>query len=509
MRVVLHQTFPLGRFHATPWRVNPFDDPYGEWPPSPWRLVRAVIARWYQWTRETSGNPNIQQLDELVAALCKSRYTFHLPATANKGKSIRQYFPQEFGWNPKERKKAGTRSYSTSLAQDNYWTIPSGADGAVWWFLEGTDWTELLKKALDCCLERVAYFGRAEAFTCIRVCRDGEPVPEPNCVLKEQRTPEAVPVLVPAADATRPDIECITDDPKAALPVPLGARFMYAPRPRRPPVREVSIKPSIRSDCNLVQFAIGSNVEPDVRSIVRLTARFRGAVIRELVKIKTGNSSATWSNACRNIRDAVSEMTGKDADGDPLTGPHRHTEFHLWCEDRTPTRLLAWRDGRPFDEDEQRALLRAASSEFSWAATGPDGDVWKVKLVLLDNAVPAPPGFDETCALTWESLTPYVPPRHNLRGGKPRARESIAAQIGRELELRGVISVGQHVKVQQLADPCWVAVHVPHGFAGRRTFIGDRRGYWVRVTFPFVVKGPIRLGHSSSFGLGLFTPAIA
>jgi CRISPR-associated protein Csb2 len=30
MRVVLKQIFPLGRFHATPWRVNPFDDPYGE-----------------------------------------------------------------------------------------------------------------------------------------------------------------------------------------------------------------------------------------------------------------------------------------------------------------------------------------------------------------------------------------------------------------------------------------------------------------------------------------------
>ncbi len=39
MRIVLKQIFPLGRFHATPWRVNPFDDPHGEWPPSPWRLL--------------------------------------------------------------------------------------------------------------------------------------------------------------------------------------------------------------------------------------------------------------------------------------------------------------------------------------------------------------------------------------------------------------------------------------------------------------------------------------
>ncbi len=30
MRIVLSQTFPLGRFHATPWAANPFDDPHGE-----------------------------------------------------------------------------------------------------------------------------------------------------------------------------------------------------------------------------------------------------------------------------------------------------------------------------------------------------------------------------------------------------------------------------------------------------------------------------------------------
>lgn len=45
MRVILRQTFPFGRFHATPWKVFPFDDPHGEWPPSPWRLVRGLLAR--------------------------------------------------------------------------------------------------------------------------------------------------------------------------------------------------------------------------------------------------------------------------------------------------------------------------------------------------------------------------------------------------------------------------------------------------------------------------------
>ncbi len=39
MPLILEQSFPLGRFHATRWNQNPFEDPYGEWPPSPWRLL--------------------------------------------------------------------------------------------------------------------------------------------------------------------------------------------------------------------------------------------------------------------------------------------------------------------------------------------------------------------------------------------------------------------------------------------------------------------------------------
>src|SRR5947199_10537444 len=118
MQIVLRQVFPLGRFHATLWRTNPFDDPYGEWPPSPWRLVRAVVARWYQWTREqTQEEPNFQELDDLVRALCTSTYRFHLPAQAQQGMPLRQYFPAEFAWNPKGNKNGALRGLRTSIAK--------------------------------------------------------------------------------------------------------------------------------------------------------------------------------------------------------------------------------------------------------------------------------------------------------------------------------------------------------------------------------------------------------
>src|SRR5690606_4914645 len=39
--------FPAGRYHATPWgrHVNEADV---EWPPSPWRILRALIATWHR-----------------------------------------------------------------------------------------------------------------------------------------------------------------------------------------------------------------------------------------------------------------------------------------------------------------------------------------------------------------------------------------------------------------------------------------------------------------------------
>jgi CRISPR-associated protein Csb2 len=261
----------------------------------------------------------------------------------------------------------------------------------------------------------------------------------------------------------------------------------------------------VRPDCRLVQVAVGWNVPPEPRATVRLTARFRSAVLRELLLIKTENQCGSWSRSAESVRLAVSDMFGKDAEGKPLNG-HRHAEFLAWWEGRVPTRLLVWRDARPFDADEQNAIRRAASRELSWAAQGSDADAWKVRLIPLDWSVPPPPGFDDTCAVTWESLTPYVPPRHHLRGGKPRGSESVQMQIRRELVLRGM-PIGECVDVEQAHDATWVAVHVPRRNTLDRAFLGDRPGYWLRLKFPKPIAGPLKLGHSSSFGLGLFRPA--
>jgi CRISPR-associated protein Csb2 len=480
--------------------VNPFDDPHGEWPPSPWRLVRAVTARWYQWAREAEGEPDLAQLEKLQSALCRSTFAFYLPPDARKGSPLRQYHPTEFGWRPAEKKKAGTRSYGTSLVQDNYWCVPPEAP--VWWFIEGDEWNDDLQAVLAQCLDRMTYFGRAETLTRIRVARSADEIPAANCTLADRRLASAVPVLAPLKEATREDIERTTDNPEAVeRAVPPGAQWLYAVRPERPAARERRRMPEHRPDCHLMQFAIGWNVAPKLRAIVRLTARFRGAALRELLRLKSRDASVNWTRASRDVREAIADMIGKDANGEALKG-HRHTEFLAWCEDNQPTRLLVWRGSRAFDADEQEAILLAAARDVSWAARS-DSDEWKVRLVPLDRAVPPPAGFGGQSSKVWESVTPYVRPRHHLRGGKERESESIAEQIRREVQGR---ELAQDVEVEVVGAPQWVSVHVPRREANNRAFIGDRLGQMIRLRFSTRVVGPIRLGHSSSFGLGLFRP---
>src|SRR5262249_61512394 len=87
MALVLEQSFPLGRFHATRWNQNPFEDPYGEWPPSPWRLLRALAARWFQYSRET-GDADETLRNLVLSKLAREVPSFRLPESTWRGPAI-------------------------------------------------------------------------------------------------------------------------------------------------------------------------------------------------------------------------------------------------------------------------------------------------------------------------------------------------------------------------------------------------------------------------------------
>src|SRR5882672_2042791 len=114
MQVILRQTFPLGRFHATPWKAFPYDDPHGEWPPSPWRLLRGIIARSHQFERELSSVTRDER-EDLVTAFSQSTISWRLPEFSWRGPGLRQYQPVEFAWDHPSPKKLKLIPLETQL----------------------------------------------------------------------------------------------------------------------------------------------------------------------------------------------------------------------------------------------------------------------------------------------------------------------------------------------------------------------------------------------------------
>ena len=503
MRVVLRQTFPLGRFHANPWRAFPFEDPHGEWPPSPWRLLRAVLARSHQFERECGIECHAWR-ESFVEAFSTSTFSWHLPPFSWRGPGLLQYQPATFEWNPPSRTKKAKKGYRTTLTRDNFWMVGSPGNDSdsdiVWWVVDGERWSEDLFDRFDASLERMTYFGRAEAVTDIRRANGLPTNVEVNCALKEAPSSGSVPVLAPTADAGLKQVQAVTDDSSVAKStVPPGARWLYAKRPARPPAKPMRSTLPARKPTRLVQFAIGARVGPPRKSIVVLTQRFRGRVIRSFL-------GGSWQRADTAQREAVRLLAGKEADGTPLRDHrHPHARFGILFDPETGRagRLLVWRD-QPFTNDEQRAILNAAERELplSFARTRTK-DPWTVRLVPLDSQVPPPISFGPTTYRRWETETPYVPPRHTYdRKGKAKAGESPEDQLRLELARQKYDTTGLMIRVDNQASE-WTQVHSPRRNRDDPTNTG-RRGYRASLTFDTPVRGPIALGHSSHFGLGLF-----
>ena len=64
--IAIELTFPAGRWHATPWgrQVN---EGAVEWPPSPWRLLRALLAVWYHKCQDVPEDDIRSLISALVA----------------------------------------------------------------------------------------------------------------------------------------------------------------------------------------------------------------------------------------------------------------------------------------------------------------------------------------------------------------------------------------------------------------------------------------------------------
>jgi CRISPR-associated protein Csb2 len=503
----MQQTFPLGRFHATPWRAFAFDDPHGEWPPSPWRLLRAILARSFQLSRELPAEqePELEQLREkMTLAFCASSISWQLPTQSWRGPGIQQYQPSEFKKIPPGANEPGEKTYNTTKIKDNFWLTPEDAP-PLFWILDGDSdlWTNELLKHLDACLARMTYFGRAESITSIKRVQQHIGI-IPNCILSDSRSASTVPVLCPTASATLAQVACMTnEDGVADATTPPGAVWKYAERPAVSKCNTPNKPAKALPPTSVLQFAIGGRVFPPLKVWLRITERFRGAVLRNIVYQRTGDPKAKFGDLPHEVRAEFSLLTGKDAYGQRLSG-HRHVAFFLIPDNAgRPSRLICYRE-EPFSSEEQIAMLAASVEPLAWDYSG---NGWRLRLVPLPTETPLPPDknvFGES--RIWETLIPYVPPLHVYReNGKPKSGAGVETQILSHLVK--LVLPSAEPTVLQLRDESvqWMKVHRP-----RRSRSGptndDKRAYRVRITFSETIRGPLFLGHSSHFGLGLFGP---
>ena len=143
--------FPGGRYHATPWgkHVNEGDV---EWPPSPWRLLRALLATGFT---KLGWKAVPEQAESLVARLAEVLPSYRLPSGVIA--HTRHYMPT---------------FTTTTKVIDAFVRLDPGEDLLIHYPVElSADETEILEGLVA----QLGYFGRAESWVDGRLVEEVEP----------------------------------------------------------------------------------------------------------------------------------------------------------------------------------------------------------------------------------------------------------------------------------------------------------------------------------------------
>jgi len=520
--VVLELRFPAGRYHATPWGRH-VNEGATEWPPSPWRILRAVVSTWYHKAQEIPET----LLRNLLNALSATPQ-FQLPrATASH---TRHYMPFIEGKNE-----------GTTKIFDTFVQVVCDEPVYVVWDVELP--ADQLA-AFTILAERLGYLGRAESlvlgsvieelpaltgskyWTAEPLLGDG-PIPAgqeitpslcpmeatdyadwhdaflaehaPQETGKKEKSKKGKTSLIPEDlfRALHADTSVLQ---KEGWNQPPGAYFANYTRPTN--VFATPPKPRAKRSGPLptvARYEVVSAVAPRIGQAISVAERVHEALCK-------------WSEREEHPAPVFS---GADADGVMFT---QHEHAQVFCEAngvRDVITHITIRASMGFDVQASLALRRLTKV---WGYGGHD-----VRLVL--HGIGQPIDF-ATCNLfgstrVWRSTTPFVSTRHakTFRDGRPKMDEN-GWQIGSAgHDLLRLLSLDDRLKdasVRKLDER-----KLPYQFndIGLRSLQfqtqrmrgggsrGQESGAAFEIAFPEEVSGPIALGYGAHFGLGLFRPA--
>lgn len=469
--------FRANRFHATQWGRH-VNEGVPEWPPSPWRILRALASVWMRIMPEVPAATMVPILERLASVLP----SFHLPQATVA--HTRHYMP----W---EKKGPDDRT----LVIDSFVaTGPGDAAHAIW---QGVDLTPGQKAILSALLANLGYLGRAESW-CDAYLVDAPR--EANCFpLEEDAVPpgdwDVMRVLASVAPLRLDDLCVETADLRRGGRIdPPGARWCRYIRPADCfGVKEVEARRPAADNSTVFRYSLAGTVLPLVTDTLRVAELARQSAMAQYGRANGGAASPI--------------LSGKAPDGTPLK-EHRHAFYLPTDEDGDGhlDYLTVWVPAG-LDEKEREALARVRT-------LNPGGGRPEVRLAFLAHGDPK--DFQDTVPIfcktrVWRTATPFVLNRHMKlrRIGEKRLMDGPADQVRRELQRRSQITTPLDALDFAPAPMMqgWRTIYPLEFYRWRHNVPqgGGAFNFYLRFREP--VAGPIALGYSCHFGLGLFVPA--
>lgn len=493
MPLAIALSFPAGRFHATAWGRH-VNEGTPEWPPAPWRLLRALVAVWKRTLQD-----DVFVNEHLPTALAKlvTPPLYRLPAATLA--HTRHYMTQR-------------QRGDTAMVFDGFIAVPPSSEVGVLW-----PQAELLpseQEALSRVLNRLNYLGRAEGWCAARLCDNWEMLEGEPCAWisagtgeihgSTARGTEAIRLLCPNPstwNAWDYRDDAYTPDPRWNLLAetadfhaegwsdPPGSCWVTYLRPAQalappPPQRRIVVS---ESRPHLIRLGLDGVVLPRVTETVYVAELARRRVQGIFGKLFDGASSPVFS--------------GKQDDGAPLA-EHRHA-FFLPVDDDSDGRLdhLMLYAAEGLDPREMRAL------DVWRRARGPGSILLNVVWLGADDPSTRWMGP----ARLWRSVTPFIATRHYKERGTRRdtfPRERLAEMnLREELVRRALPEPARVTPLPALPLPGSRSLNW-RDFRQQRVFGDGRRGNefgkGFEIEFAEPVQGPIAVGYACHFGLGLF-----
>lgn len=160
--ITIQLTFPWGRYYAHPWGINPTRLREPEWPPSPWRLLRALVSAWF---RAHPGQVPSAECVALVEMLGRELPRIGI-GKVSFGHTV--HWQPNFGAAGKEDKAEA--SYKNTRHENHFAAVVA----PVFFQWQSLALTPEQRHLLEKLLAEVTYFGRAESL-CYAELAETEP----------------------------------------------------------------------------------------------------------------------------------------------------------------------------------------------------------------------------------------------------------------------------------------------------------------------------------------------